>query len=349
MEFLLALTDQVARISDPRRALRRLTDLVDDGGAPAALGPLDATLLSSGLIAGRVAPATIAALVRRRLRLETSGVVLSADEHRLRRRLARRRRQGFDVNVNLLGEAILGDDEAARRLDRIVATIARPDVDYVSVKSSAVCARLSSVAFDRSVERVADALTVLFRAALAADPPVFVNLDMEEYRDLELTLDAFRLALGRPELAGLDAGIVLQAYLPDSHHALEELAAWAVDRYRTGGGRTKVRIVKGANLAMERVEAEAPRGGSPLPSPPKWKSTRSYKRLLSRRSIRVGGTPCGSAWRRTTSSTWPGACCWRSSPERPTASRSRCSRAWRPARPRPCAAAASPCGCTHRS
>ncbi len=49
------------------------------------------------------------------------------------------------------------------------------------------------------------------------DPRTFVNLDMEEYRDLELTLQSFMRVLDEPEFAGIDAGIVLQAYLPDSH------------------------------------------------------------------------------------------------------------------------------------
>ena len=155
-----------------------------------------------------------------------------------------------------------------------------------------MCARLSSVAFDRSVERVADALTVLFRAAAAADPPVFVNLDMEEYRDPHLTLAAFRLALSRPDLAGLDAGIVLQAYLPDSHAALDELAAWAVARHRAGGGHTKVRIVKGANLALERVEAEV-QGWVPAPFATKTEVDASTSSCWPGPSIRLGAMPSG--------------------------------------------------------
>jgi RHH-type transcriptional regulator, proline utilization regulon repressor / proline dehydrogenase / delta 1-pyrroline-5-carboxylate dehydrogenase len=281
MAFTLALTDQVGRIRDPERAVRRLTDLVAGDGIPAFLGPLDSAMLRGGVLAGRLAPRPVAALVRRRVRQEGSVVAVPSAEPRLARHLARRRRQGFGLNVNLLGEAILGDDDAARRLARVTDHIRRPDIDFVSVKASAVCAQISSLAFDRSVERVAQALAVLFRAARAARPPVFVNLDMEEFRDLELTLEAFRLTLNEPDLAGLDAGIVLQAYLPDSHHALEELAPWAVQRYGRSGGRTHVRIVKGANLAMERVEAEL-HGWVAAPYPTKLDVDASYKRLVAR-------------------------------------------------------------------
>ncbi len=281
MAFALALADQVARIRDPRRAVQRLRDVVDAAGVPAFLGPLDRALLRAGVVAGRAAPRPVAALVRRRVRAETAGVVLPAEDRPLGRHLARRRSEGIGLNVNLLGEAILGDDEAAHRVARVLGHIERPDVDYVSVKASALCARLSSLAFERSVDRVSDVLTVLLARAAAQSPPVFVNLDMEEYRDLELTLAAFQRALGAPGLRSLDAGVVLQAYLPDSHGALERLAAWAVERHGGGGGRVRVRVVKGANLLMERVESEL-HGWAPAPYPTKLDVDASYKRLLAR-------------------------------------------------------------------
>jgi len=80
MGFSLALTDEVARIDDPARAVRRLADLVAAGGEPAFLGPLDRLALQVGVAAGQVAPRVVAGAVRRRLRHETAGVVLPAEE-----------------------------------------------------------------------------------------------------------------------------------------------------------------------------------------------------------------------------------------------------------------------------
>ena len=39
---------------------------------------------------------------------------------------------------------------------------------------------------------------------------------MEEYRDLDLTIAVFTRILDEPEFKNLEAGIVLQAYLPDA-------------------------------------------------------------------------------------------------------------------------------------
>ena len=78
---------------------------------------------------------------------------------------------------------------------------------------------------------------------------------------VELGDRARAVALKRaPQLRSLESGIVLQAYLPDSFGALVELTEWAQRRQRgeggsRGGAGVKVRIVKGANLSMEAVEA----------------------------------------------------------------------------------------------
>src|SRR5207245_8178700 len=60
-------------------------------------------------------------------------------------------------------------------------------------------------------------------------------LDMEEYRDLDLTVTAFREVLDEPEFLPLSAGIVLQAYLPDSHRVQRALTEWALARRARGG------------------------------------------------------------------------------------------------------------------
>ncbi|TPW11618.1 MAG: putA [Acidimicrobiaceae bacterium] len=124
------------------------------------------------------------------------------------------------------------------------------------MKISAVCANLDVLAFDHSVQRICERLRDLYRCAQASSPRTFVNLDMEEHRDLALTTAAVTQVLEEDEFSGIDAGIVLQAYLPESHQTAAELCAWAVARHARAGGRLKIRIVKGANLAMELVDAE---------------------------------------------------------------------------------------------
>jgi RHH-type proline utilization regulon transcriptional repressor/proline dehydrogenase/delta 1-pyrroline-5-carboxylate dehydrogenase len=279
LSFTLALTDEVLRIRSPVRSARHLRRLVETIGSPDFLGPTDRLLLRAGLAATSVAPRLVMPLVAARLRAEVAGYVLPAESRPLGRHIAARRREGIRLNLNLLGEAVLGNDEAQRRLQAVIGLLRRPDVDYVSVKVSSVCAQLNPAAFDAEVTRVAVRMRELYDAAAATHPAKFVNLDMEEYRDLDLTVAVFRSVLSEPAYRHLDAGIVLQAYVPDSLPALVELAEWARARRRDGGGRIKVRIVKGANLAMERTEAELA-GWEQAPFDTKADVDANYKRML---------------------------------------------------------------------
>jgi RHH-type proline utilization regulon transcriptional repressor/proline dehydrogenase/delta 1-pyrroline-5-carboxylate dehydrogenase len=278
-EFLVDLTDQVLRIGPRRRAGRRLADLVAENGVPSFATGLDRLALQAGARLARIVPGVVMPAATARLRREFAPLVLPAGERRLARHIRRRRRQGIAINVNLLGEAVLGEGEARRRTAMVAGLLERAEVDYVSVKISSVCAQLDVLAYEDSLARILERLRTIYRAAAASTPTKFVNLDMEEYRDLQLTLDAFTTLLAEPEFAHLDAGIVLQAYLPDSVAAMERLAAFARRRHAEHGSVIKVRIVKGANLAMERVEAEL-RGWPQAPFTSKAEVDANYKRLL---------------------------------------------------------------------
>lgn len=80
-------------------------------------------------------------------------LVVDADPGRLGAHLRSRSQAGFSLNVNMLGEAVLGDAEARRRHRELLDTLAQPDVDYVSVKVSAVMSQLNPWDFDGSLQR----------------------------------------------------------------------------------------------------------------------------------------------------------------------------------------------------
>lgn len=278
-DLTFALTDEVLRFDDPRGAARRFAAIVGDIGVPRSLGLVDRVSLAVGAKVARVLPRLVMPMVRARMMREANGVVLSADDPAFADHVVRRRDQGFHLNVNVLGEAILSDAEADVRMAMLRERISRSDVDYVSLKISAVCANLDVLAFDHSVQRICERLRDLYRCAQASSPRTFVNLDMEEHRDLALTTAAVTQVLEEDEFSGIDAGIVLQAYLPESHQTAAELCAWAVARHARAGGRLKIRIVKGANLAMELVDAEL-HGWNQAPYATKHEVDASFKRLI---------------------------------------------------------------------
>ena len=277
--FLLELTDQVLRIRTARRAARRFQALVRAYPRPALAGPVDRVAMHAGALVAGVAPVPVVALVTARLRRELHGLVLPAERAPLRRHILRRRREQMRLNVNLLGEAVLGEGQAEERRRHVIELLERPEVDCVSVKLSALYSQLDVVAYDRSVEALRDRLRPVFETAARFEPKKLVNVDMEEYRDLQVTVDVFCSLLEENGLRDLVAGLALQAYLPDSADVLERLCAFARRRVAAGGAPVRVRLVKGANLAMEQVEAEL-RGWEQAPYATKEEVDANYKRLL---------------------------------------------------------------------
>jgi len=258
--FTFAMADQVFRPPTAAREAKRFRDLIDDYGVPEYL-PLGARFaMRAGEIASAAVPEMVMPLVAERMRQESSSVILPAEEEKLRKHLVRRREAGMRMNLNQLGEAVLGEEEAQHRLEANLARLADSETDYISVKISAIFSQIHLVALDETLVAIKERLRLLYRAAMqhrrADGGAKFVNLDMEEYRDLRLTCAAFREVLEEPEFHKLEAGIVLQAYLPDAWPVQKELNTWALKRVDAGGAGIKIRIVKGANLAMEKVDAE---------------------------------------------------------------------------------------------
>jgi RHH-type proline utilization regulon transcriptional repressor/proline dehydrogenase/delta 1-pyrroline-5-carboxylate dehydrogenase len=286
-ELTIALADQAFRSHRPERIADQLAHLLEQHGVPRYMDWWERVALLLGGAMAHYLPSVVVPPIVSRLRHETQNVILPGEEEDLRRYLEERRQAGMRLNLNQLGEAILGDAEAARRLDAYLALLARDDVEYISVKVSSVFSQIDLVAFRSTVARVAERLRPLYRAAARHQyrhpdgrvTPKFINLDMEEYRDLDLTVTAFREVLDEPEFLPLSAGIVLQAYLPDSYRAQRALTEWAMARRRRGGAPIKLRIVKGANLAMERIEA-AVHGWPQALYESKIEVDANYKRML---------------------------------------------------------------------
>lgn len=281
LDLAVRFVDRVARPEDLEVAARELRGLAGSAGAATFLSGVDRAMLGVGSRVAGMAPSVVVPLARQRLRQLVGHLVVDAEDPALGKHLAAARAEGYRLNINLLGEAVLGESEARARAERTSALLARDDVDYVSIKVSSLVSQISTWDTAGTTERVLERLRPIYAAARSAEPHTFVNLDMEEYRDLELTLEVFETLLAEPELADLEAGIVLQAYLPDTPAALERLIAFAQRRRENGGARIKIRLVKGANLAMERVEAEL-HGWPQAPYTTKDEVDANYVRLLER-------------------------------------------------------------------
>lgn len=255
LDFTVGFVDRVIRTEDPKAAAQALSELGEL--APDTLSALDRAQIQAGSRLGKLLPDVVVPAARTRMRSMVGHMVVDARDKQFGKAVARIKQDGHRLNINLLGEAVLGEEEADKHLEDTVRLLRRDDVDYVSIKASSIASQISMWGFEESVDYVVERLVPLYtEAAQAPAGSKFINLDMEEYGDLRLTIAVFKRLLSLPETRDYEGGIVIQAYLPDALAAVQELTEFASARVADGGAGIKIRLVKGANLAMEHVHGD---------------------------------------------------------------------------------------------
>ena len=285
--FTTNMTDECFRSENNRRIANQLVHLIHKHGVPKYLDGLSRVQLGFFKHLGEALSGILIPMVKKMIRKETSKVILPGESSILEQHIHERKLEGVTTNLNHLGEAILGEGEAAKKLATYLQDLEKKNVEYISVKISTLSSQLNLLSWDETINTLKEKLRILYRHAMKnkfTDPEgnsyhKFVNLDMEEYRDLHLTLDLFKSILDEEEFLSYKGGIVLQAYLPDSYEYLKELTEWSKERIKRGGNCIKVRVVKGANLAMEKVEASL-LGWEQAPYASKIEVDANYKRML---------------------------------------------------------------------
>jgi RHH-type proline utilization regulon transcriptional repressor/proline dehydrogenase/delta 1-pyrroline-5-carboxylate dehydrogenase len=284
---LTQMTDQAFRAKTPRRVADQLTHILDVQGVPRFFNAMDRTLLKGFQSFGGYLPGVSVPLVKDKMREETANVILPGEMEHLREHLVARREQGVRMNVNFLGEALLGEQDARQRLEAYLAALQEPSIEVISVKATTIYSQITPISRRHALRVLCDRMELLYRASEKAkyrhedgtETSKFVYLDMEEYRDLEITVDCFIETLSRPGLQNVNAGIALQAYIPDSFAAQKRINAWARERVDEGGSPVTIRLVKGANMEAERVEASV-HGWPQAPFQVKRDTDANYKRML---------------------------------------------------------------------
>ena len=267
---VMHLVDQSFRSGNPSRVVDQFRYLLQHHGIPRFFPQVEQWLLKIFLHLGNLVPQISHSQILRKIREDTRRTILPEEPEILNAHLKKRQAEGVQVNLNHLGEAVLGNAEALNRLKLYGDSLRNPEIHTISIKISNIVAQLHPLGFENELDLICERLSELYR--IAQENPVlhsdgtrrakFVNLDMESYHDLDLTMDAFMRTLDQPEFKNLQAGIVLQAYLPDSFLRQQKLVKWAKKRIQNGGtsdaggSPVKMRLVKGANLVMEAVEAE---------------------------------------------------------------------------------------------
>ncbi|MFB9057576.1 proline dehydrogenase family protein [Mariniflexile ostreae] len=258
--FLIRMMDTAFRSSNYIRISKYMDRLLKANKASFVIfNRFEKALINIYRYVGNKVPFISIPLMLGQIKSVTKPILFFVNDSKFKTHVLNRKKEGVVLNVNLIGESLVGEEEAAVRIENYCLLLNQKEVDYISVKASTISSQLKPMAFNKTVDDLVEKLSVLYQEVIDIEKRTgrtkFVNLDMEEYRDLEITLSTFMKTLDLPQFKHLRMGIVLQAYLPDSYQAMERLQTWAKKRVQNGGSPIKVRLVKGANLEMEKTEA----------------------------------------------------------------------------------------------
>ncbi len=288
-KFMVKMLDESSQIRDSHKLAKRIDELIATYGVPKFLNPFYSSLfwLYHGL--GKYFYPVAIPIIKWQLRKQTNRVILDEARPSLTKHLAERKSQDVGQNVNLLGEVVLGDQEADNRYRHYLEALEQPDINYISVKISGIYAQTHSLNYEEAFPELVRRMSELYQKAI--DFPYvnargekenkFVNLDMEEYKDAHMTMRLFKTVLSKPEFLHYSAGIVVQAYLPDAYGFQTELLDFARERCSRGGAPIKMRLVKGCNLDMETVVSSLRGWPNPV-RPNKTEVDANYLHILER-------------------------------------------------------------------
>ena len=225
-------------------------------------------LIRSGVVLAKIVPWISGQLLRWNVSGMARQFIAGRNPEDVMKTLRKRRAQRIGFTVDLLGEAVVSEQEAneyAARCLELLEYLGRETrgwtdplgknselfpVVNLSVKISALYSQMNPADPADAIAHLAPKLRPILRRA--RELGAFVNFDMESYAHKNSTLELFKMLFSDTEFRDWPhAGIVIQAYLRDAEGDLRDLLDWG----RARGTRFAVRLVKGAYWDFEKIKS----------------------------------------------------------------------------------------------
>ncbi|MBX3094712.1 MAG: proline dehydrogenase family protein, partial [Cryobacterium sp.] len=258
LEFLVALADDVMRPDSDRAAASSVSRLSHALGRDGEFEQLRVPFrvyfeLALGAGFAPVLPSVGAWFGRRVVRHYLNPLVVSFDEGFEKRWLEYGAIGGLRPIAAPVGVRAIGNRQADLQLALVEQLVAETGAASVALSLSAVArlgnGGLGSAARERIVSREVERLAHLAQLARSTETQLIFEVD--QYRDLDLTLAIVLRLLDRPENERLSAALTLPLEYAESFAALQRLVTWAEDRRARGGAPLTIRLAHADELVDE--------------------------------------------------------------------------------------------------
>src|ERR1700720_3174210 len=260
---------QMFRFVDVLASLRRSGDIVQHLGEYFAdMRHGFAPVIHTGVRLARIVPWLSSIVLRRNVSGMARQFIAGKNPDDVMKTLRKRRQQNIGFTVDLLGEAVVSEQEAgeyATRCLELLEHLGRETrgwtdplgknselfpVVNLSVKISALYSQMNPADPADAIAHLAPKLRPILRRA--HELGAFINFDMESYVHKNSTLELFKMLFTESEFHHWPhVGIVIQAYLRDAEKDLLDLIEWGRER----AARFTVRLVKGAYWDYEKIKS----------------------------------------------------------------------------------------------
>jgi RHH-type proline utilization regulon transcriptional repressor/proline dehydrogenase/delta 1-pyrroline-5-carboxylate dehydrogenase len=150
--LLIELLDRSFRSPDHARAVEQVKYIFEKYGLAEFFKPHEKFLVRLFIVFGGLLPGVSMPFFVRTLRNKVKEVVLKGEQSDLLRHIARREGEGAKINLNFIGEAVLGEEEAEFRRRQYIRALETPEIKYISIKASTIYSQISSLGYNATLD-----------------------------------------------------------------------------------------------------------------------------------------------------------------------------------------------------
>jgi len=183
--FLIELLDQSFRSNNPKRVADQLEYIFAKYENTSFFSSFEKLLIWAFRNLGIYVSSISIPLFISYLRGDISSIVIKGEENALIKHIEKRKEEGTRVNLNIIGETVLGEKEAKERQTKYIDALKKPYINYLSIKISTLFSQITPISYDWTVDELVKKLVPIYEAAIentfenekGVQEYKFVNLD----------------------------------------------------------------------------------------------------------------------------------------------------------------------------